>query len=117
MSSDNDLLLGLDLGTTLIKAAVFDLQGRVVAVESSEVEVEFRKTGWAEQDPEHLWRLAAHVIKKCLKNHGIDSKRIVAVSLTGQMHGTFLVNSKGELARKKAIIWLDSRTNKMLNEF
>jgi len=109
--------MGLDLGTMLIKAAVFDLKGRMIASSSREVEVEFPKPGWAEQDPEHLWSVAARVIRECLSSRGIDSSRIIGLSLTGQMHGTFLVDEEGKLARRKAIIWLDSRSREILKRY
>jgi glycerol kinase len=48
------LLLGLDLGTTLIKAVIFDTNGRIITSSEREVEVIYPKPGWAEQDPEVL---------------------------------------------------------------
>jgi xylulokinase len=110
-------LLGVDLGTMLIKAAIFSEKGELVSATSKEVAVEFPRPGWAEQDPETLWKITCNVIKSCLRKSGISSSEIAGVGLSGQMHGTFLINHNRELARPKAIIWLDSRSQEILNEY
>jgi xylulokinase len=111
------LLLGLDLGTTLIKAVIFDTNGRIIASSEREVEVIYPKPGWAEQDPEVLWNTTVLVIKEVLERCKDRISEIAALSLTGQMHGTFLLDKEGKLARKQAIIWLDSRSKDIVEKF
>ena len=117
MGSSGSYLLGIDLGTMLIKAVVFTFDGREVGSSEREVDVEYPKPGWAEQDPEHLWRATTEVISEVIKKHSIRPEEIAGISLTGQMHGTFLIDEKGELARRKAIIWLDTRTKNIMEKY
>ena len=56
--NDDRLILGIDAGTTRIRALVFTLDGRVVAEGSRPTEVERPRPGWAEHDAEALWRAA-----------------------------------------------------------
>ncbi|HDD56673.1 MAG TPA: hypothetical protein ENG18_01470, partial [Nitrososphaeria archaeon] len=112
-----NLLLGIDLGTTLIKAIVFNEEGGQVASSSQEVSVEYPKPGWAEQDPEALWDITCKVVRECLMRNRIDPANISGISLTGQMHGSFLIDRDGKPARKKAIIWLDTRSQEILEEY
>lgn len=110
-------LLGIDLGTSLIKVGIFTEEGRLVDAIGKEVIVESPKAGWAEQDPEILWKITCNLIRKCLKRNNILSSEITGIGLSGQMHGTFLIGHNGELARSKAIIWLDSRSQDILGEY
>jgi len=112
-----NLLLGIDLGTTLIKAIVFNEEGEQVASSSQEVSVEYPKPGWAEQDPEALWDITCKVVRECLMRNRIDPANILGISLTGQMHGSFLIDRDGKPARKRAIIWLDTRSQEILEEY
>jgi len=115
--SEKRLLLGIDLGTTLIKVVVFDEDGNQVASNSQEVSVEYPKPGWAEQDPEALWDTTCKVVRECLTRNKIDPASISGISLTGQMHGSFLIDREGKPARKKAIIWLDTRSQDIFEEY
>jgi len=101
----------------LIKAAIFDVNANLISLSSREINVEFPKPGWAEQDPNILWKTTCDVIKNCLRKSGISSSEILGVGLTGQMHCTFLIDNKGHLLRNKAIIWLDSRSQDILSEY
>jgi len=112
-----ELLLGIDLGTTLIKAIIFTSDGVEVGSSEREVQVDYPRPGWAEQDPEMLWRVTASVIREALNRSHVDPSEIAGVSLTGQMHGTFLIDDDGRPARPKAIIWLDSRSKNILREY
>jgi len=115
--SEKRLLLGIDLGTTLIKVVVFDEDGNQVASNSQEVSVEYPKPGWAEQDPEALWDTTCKVVRECLTRNKIDPASVSGISLTGQMHGSFLIDREGKPARKKAIIWLDTRSQDIFEEY
>ena len=60
----SDLLLGIDIGTSACKAAVFTLDGRVAAQCSEEYQVFYPKPGWAEQNPDDWWRAVCRCIQK-----------------------------------------------------
>jgi sugar (pentulose or hexulose) kinase len=96
----------------LIKSIVCDLDGNVVGSAGKEMPVEYPGPGWAEQDPEGIWRLAANTIKEVIKKSRAMPEDIKGVSVTGQMNCSFLIDKNGKLARKKGIIWLDAREGK-----
>lgn len=104
-------LLGIDVGTTLIKTIVSDEEGNVVSSAEREVGVEHQKAGWAEQDAELLWKTTSESIKLALSKKGIEPGSIAGISVTGQMNCSFLIDKHGEPVRK-GIIWLDSREEK-----
>ncbi|MEM4290322.1 MAG: xylulokinase [Nitrososphaerota archaeon] len=112
-----ELLLGVDLGTMLIKGVAFTPEGEFIGSSEREVMVEYPKTNWAEQDPDMLWRETTSLIKELLKKYRINPHDIIGISLTGQMHGTFLVDKEGKPARNKAIIWLDGRTKDIIKDY
>ena len=111
MSSEG-LLLGFDVGSSSIKAALLDAAtGRLVAAATSpesELEIAAPKPGWAEQDPDTWWR---HVVRSALSLREEAGKRwadVRAIGIAYQMHGLVLLDGELEPLRP-AIIWCDSR--------
>lgn len=105
-------LLGFDIGSSSIKAALVEAHSRrVVALESyptTEMEIISHQVGWAEQDPEIWWRNLCIACKKVLERSGIAPGDVEAIGLGYQMHGLVLVDKAFEILRP-AIIWCDSR--------
>src|SRR5690348_15465870 len=113
------LLLGIDLGTSSIKASVVDAQSQKWLASAQYPEQEVRITslqpGWAEQSPETWWHNIKHAIKKLQASGKFDPKDIGAIGIGYQMHGLVLVNDKQEVLRD-SIIWCDSRAVNIGNE-
>lgn len=105
-------LLGLDIGTSSIKASLVDVntQKRIATAQYPEVEAEIKslKPGWAEQSPADWWGNAIQAILKLTDIEGVDVKEIVAIGIAYQMHGLVLVDQDQNLLRD-SIIWCDSR--------
>ena len=59
-----EYLLGVDNGSTVSKAAIFDLQGREVQIASRTVELDYPRPGWTERPMEKVWQSTAEAIKK-----------------------------------------------------
>lgn len=76
-------LLGLDVGTTGVKAAIFDLTGQIKAYAYHEYDVISLKPGWAEQDPELVWLLTKSVITKAVSESGLKDIRAISLSVQG----------------------------------
>jgi len=110
-------ILAIDAGTSVNRAILFDMVGNILYQSKSELEIEQPYPGWAEQDPEIIWRITCENIRNAVKFAKKSDISILGVGITGHMHGTFLVNDKGEITRKKAIIWLDTRTSKLIDKF
>jgi len=102
--------LGLDIGTGGSRAVIIAEDGEVLS--SSIVEhVAFASPhiGWAEQSPEDWWRASCEAIRGALKSSGIDGSEIGAVSFSGQMHGSVLLDENDQVLRP-ALLWCDQRT-------
>lgn len=99
-------LLGIDLGTGSVKALVVDETGRTLGSGSAPYPLRHPHPGWAEQAPEEWWRGAAAAARMALDRAA--NPPIAAIGLSGQMHGTVLLDSAGRELRP-AIIWADTR--------
>ncbi|MCM4154835.1 FGGY family carbohydrate kinase [Gramella sp. AN32] len=104
--------IGLDLGSSSIKAAIIQADSgksvKVVTEPEDEMEINAPQVGWAEQDPETWWKHVCRAIKKLLKSTKVDASTIKGIGISYQMHGLVLVNEKGNVLRN-SIIWCDSR--------
>lgn len=110
-------LLGIDNGTTVTKAALFDLEGRTIAVGSSkEVKVSHPEPGWAEQSMDELWQATVVAIRQCLEQAGVDPVAIAGLSFSGHGGGVWLLDENGRPVRN-AIIWLDARAKPYLDQW
>ena len=96
-------LVGLDVGTTGVKALAISPTGEVLRRAEREYPLATPQPGWAEQDPED-WRRAA---EEALEALGADE--LAGIGLTGQMHGLVALDS-GERVLRPAILWNDQRT-------
>jgi xylulokinase len=99
-------LVGLDIGTSCVKAAVFDEHGMLLYVTSAPLQVFTPAAGWAEQDPEEYWTAARSAVRELLKR--IDPESISGIGLSGQCPSHVLVDSNHQTLGR-AIIWRDQR--------
>jgi xylulokinase len=92
-------LIGIDVGTTGVKAVRISETGEVLARAEEEYPLAIPQPGWAEQDPEEWWQAAQRTF----------AAEGGPLGLTGQMHGLVLLDAAGEVLRP-AILWNDQRT-------
>lgn len=104
--------LGIDLGTSELKAVLYDATGAVLAHVGRALSVSRERPGWSEQDPEDWWRACVAALDQLRQKNGAAYERVQCVGLTGQMHGAVLLDRHDGCIRK-AILWNDSRA---LNE-
>ncbi len=106
------ILLGIDLGTSSIKASLLDGEsGQSLGsafYPEKEMALHAPKPGWAEQDPETWWSAAAEAVQRCLRQSGVQPEAIGAIGISYQMHGLVAVDADGRVLRP-SIIWCDSR--------
>ncbi len=102
-------LLGTDTSTTATKALVINDSGEVIGVASHEYPYESPRPGWTEQAANLFWEGTVKSIRTVLEQTGLKGSDILAVGLTGQMHGMVLLNAQGEPIRP-VILWNDQRT-------
>ncbi len=109
------LLLGIDLGTSSTKALVVSGEGQVLAGGAAEYPIDRPRPGWAEQSPAAWWQATATAVRAALAESDLQPKEIGAIGLSGQMHGTVLLDEVGELLHP-AVIWPDRRTQSQVQE-
>lgn len=105
-------LLGIDLGSSSVKASLLDAGTGVCAASAfypkDEQEIISTEPGFAEQDPKVWSENARTAIAAALATAGADARDITAIGISYQMHGLVCVDAAGEVLRP-AIIWCDSR--------
>jgi len=105
-------LLGLDVGSSSVKASLVDVEtGRCAAsafFPEQEAPIKAVNPGWAEQDPRSWWHYAKLSLAQCLKQTGAVGEEIKAIGISYQMHGLVCVDKNLEPVRD-SIIWCDSR--------
>ena len=98
------VLVGLDVGTTGVKAIAITPEGAIVARGVSGYSLSTPRPGWSEQDPEDWWRAAEAAVAEVSTGH-----EVAGIGLSGQMHGLVALDGAGRVVRP-AILWNDQRT-------
>jgi xylulokinase len=101
--------LGIDLGTSAVKALIIDDNGRVLASASAEYPLSTPRPMWSEQRPEDWWAGSVTAIRAALAAAGVSGADIRGIGLSGQMHGLTLLDKAGRVLRP-AMLWNDQRT-------
>jgi xylulokinase len=103
-------LMGIDVGTSGLRAIVVDAaSGRVLGAATADYPLLTPHPQWAEQHPRDWWRAAQTAIPEALRRAGGRGGELVALGLTGQMHGLVLLDEAGAPIRP-ALLWCDQRT-------
>jgi xylulokinase len=114
-----DALLGVDVGTTGVKAALFAAaDGRVLASAFVDYPLMHPHIGWAEQNPADWWQATLKAIRTCLAGgagQNILPADVRGVGLSGQMHGVVLLDEHMHVLRP-CIIWADQRSEAQCRE-
>ena len=104
--------LGLDIGSSSIKAALVEIStGKslgVVQEPENEMRIDAYENGWAEQQPDEWWQHICIAIQKLKKKYNISRTQIKGIGIAYQMHGLVIIDHEGRPIRK-SIVWCDSR--------
>lgn len=105
----SDLLLGIDIGTSGCKIALFSRTGSVIGTVTEEYPVYYPKPGYVEQDPEDWWNAVCRGTKKIIIENFVDPSEIAGIGISGQSWAAVAVDKNGQsLARNP--IWMDTRS-------
>ncbi len=107
----------LDQGTTSTRFMIFDHSGQVVAIHQKEHEQIYPKPGWVEHDPAEIWARSQEVITGALDKAKIKATDLAAVGITNQRETTLVWDRKTGKAVHNAIVWQDTRTDTIINDF
>ncbi len=108
-------LLGIDIGTSACKVALFSEEGVVVAQASREYPVYYPRPGWAEQAPELWWDAVCEAVRTALAEGGISPADIAGVGVDGQSWSAIAVDAAGRVLTNTPI-WTDTRAQDICAE-
>ncbi|WP_158970196.1 FGGY-family carbohydrate kinase [Chachezhania sediminis] len=107
-------VLGLDAGSSVVKAACFDIDGTMIAVASRRTPLLRPGNGRVEADPDLCWSATCAVLAEVVAKSGVAADQIAGLGLTAAMVGLWLLDADGEPVRP-GINWEDSRSQPMLD--
>ena len=108
-----EYILAHDLGTSGNKATLFSTEGELIASVTYPYPTSYPYDTWVEQNPEDWWQAVIDTTRTLIS--GIDSRKIIGVSFSGQMMGCICVDKAGTPLRP-AIIWADMRADKQIDK-
>ena len=92
MTMQKKYLIGVDLGTSGTKAALYQIDGKLISDASVEVPLYYPKPGVVEQENEDFYTSAAQTVKKCVESSGVEPKEIASIAFDSQMAGIGLID-------------------------
>lgn len=101
-------LLGIDIGTSACKVAVFDEEGSVLAQSNQAYPVYYPQSGWAQQNPEEWWSAICAGIRDVLSREGVKAEEIRGIGVDGQSWSAIPVDKNGRVLHDTPI-WMDTR--------
>lgn len=110
-----EFLMGIDIGTSSCKVAVFTTDGEVVAQCNGNYRVYYPQRGWAEQDPDEWWDVVCSTISLVLKSGNIDPADIRGIGVDGQSWSAIAVDEEGQVLCNNPI-WMDTRAAEICSE-
>jgi len=102
-------VVGIDLGTSAVKALLVDRDGKVRAEASRNYPLFHEHTGWSEQRPEDWVEGTIGALRELISTSGVRPDEVEGISFSGQMHGLVLLDEANRPVRN-AILWNDTRT-------
>lgn len=105
-------LLGIDVGTSACKIAVFGLDGRVVAQSAESYQVYYPAPDYVEQNPVEWWGGISKAIKETLRVGKVNPKQIAGIGVDGQSWSAIPVDQKGDVLYNTPI-WMDTRSSEI----
>jgi len=105
------VVLGIDVGTSGVKALLVSEEGAVLGKAGSEYALSSPRPLWAEQDPEDWWKAVGTAVRAAMKEARCSPRLLAGIGLTGQMHGLVALDSAGSPVRP-CILWNDQRSSK-----
>ncbi|NKL35259.1 xylulokinase [Rhizobium leguminosarum bv. viciae] len=103
------MYLGLDLGTSGVKAMLIDGDQKIVGSANGSLDVSRPHSGWSEQEPAHWVRATEEAVAGLKAKHPKELAAVKGIGLSGQMHGATLIDATDKVLRP-CILWNDTRS-------
>jgi xylulokinase len=107
-------LIGVDLGTSSTKAALYASDGQLIASAAQDVPIYYPRPGVVEQENDDFYNSAAQTVKTCLRQSGVDPRQVAAIAFDSQMAGIGTVDEDFTPATRFDS-WLDMRCQPYIN--
>jgi sugar (pentulose or hexulose) kinase len=107
-------ILGLDAGTSVVKAAIFDLEGNELSRGAKSVPITNPEPHLAEEDMQEVWVAATEAIREALVGGAVKADEILGLSATGQGDGSWLIDGDGR-PKGPALLWTDGRAGDIVD--
>lgn len=104
----NEYLLGIDIGTSACKVALFQKDGTVIASTNGNYNVYYPHQGWAEQNPDEWWDAVCDAVKRLLDISKVDPADIKGIGIDGQSWSAIAIDKNGSVLTRTPI-WMDTR--------
>jgi len=109
-------LAAIDQGTTSTRCIVFDVDGRIVALDQREHRQVYPRPGWVEHDAAEIWHNVQAVTRSALDRAGLSRADIAAIGITNQRETTLVWDAETGEPVHPAIVWQDTRTDRIIRE-
>lgn len=110
-----EVILGVDAGTSMIKAVAYSTDGEPLCMASRKNEVKRPESGWREQDMGDTWDKTAATLREVVEQLN-QQDEVIGLGVTGQGDGCWLLDEDGKPARD-AILWSDGRADEIVSEW
>ncbi len=104
------MYIGIDIGTTSVKALLIDDQQAVIDTTIASLSVSRPRPGWSEQDAGDWWQATCATLDELAARRPTEMARVGGIGLSGQMHGATLLDASDQVLRP-AILWNDGRAS------
>lgn len=113
--ADRKYVAAIDQGTTSTRFMIFNHGGEVVGAHQLEHEQIYPQAGWVEHDPIEIWERTQDVVKGAMQQSGVSAAELAAIGVTNQRETTVVWNKNTGKPYYNAIVWQDTRTDKIVN--
>ena len=103
-----EYVMGIDLGTSSVKAVVMGREGSILSAAGQEYEIMTNPAGYAQQDPRQWWEKTKEAVRQVLSQSRIMPEQVRGMGFSGQMHGLVALDREGQ-PLMPAMIWMDQR--------
>ncbi len=111
--TENRFLIGIDAGTSVVKAVAFDFEGNEVYVHEAAVQLHRPKPSWVEQDMNELWETVKDCLGKVIRNLRESKRELAGIGITSTGDGTWIIDQEGSPVRN-GILWCDGRASNVI---
>lgn len=112
---NREFVIGLDIGTTSVKAVVFNLVGHVIAETEKLITSYYPQQGWVEQNPVEIEQSAIEAISDVMVVAKVEKNEVVSIGFSSAMHSLICLNEHGE-PLSQALIWADGRSSEQADK-